>query len=270
MVYKNNFVATIKVNGKILRESKETVAVPFGSEYSIYLKNLSTVRAIVRISVDGQDATEGVWLIAEANSPLELERFIRNGNRDKGNRFKFIQRTDQIEEHRGIGAEDGIIRVEYKFETTPIVYTPYIPYNKHNYDPYPSYWDVTCGGISGDLNDTVPYNNGFSKSVVSSAYKVPESTRSITRSVLNKSVSINDAGITVAGSESNQRFIQGSRFPTEASSHTIILRLVGKVGDSPVTEAVTVQHKPTCTTCGKVNKATHLFCGRCGTSLVLL
>jgi len=48
-MYKEQMVAAVKVGGKVLRENGETVVLPFGSEYSVYLKNLNTVRA----GVDG-------------------------------------------------------------------------------------------------------------------------------------------------------------------------------------------------------------------------
>ena len=48
MMYESKLAAAIKVNGKVLREfNKDTVYIPFGSEYSILLKNLNTKRAIV-------------------------------------------------------------------------------------------------------------------------------------------------------------------------------------------------------------------------------
>ena len=89
MVYQNKLVACVKVNGQVLRESGEnTVTLPFGSEYSVFLKNLNSVRAIARVSIDGKDTTEGTWLIVPANGTLELERSILNGNFDSGNRFR--------------------------------------------------------------------------------------------------------------------------------------------------------------------------------------
>jgi hypothetical protein len=53
MMYSNKLVASIKSNGKILREFNDKVYVPFGTEYSILIKNLNTVRASVNIFVDG-------------------------------------------------------------------------------------------------------------------------------------------------------------------------------------------------------------------------
>jgi hypothetical protein len=301
MVYSNNFIATVKVDGKILRENKDVVALPFGSEYSIYLKNQNSVRAIVRVSVDGQplsDVADG-WIIIGANQTLDLERFIRNGNFQKGNRLKFIERTAQIEEHKGIGIEDGLVRVEYKFEK---VQTQWLG------NPYYTFYNTSIGGIQGGTlgcahNSNVTLTNsdsiggtvtttgsansvsysssGGSESFYKSAESVPSASclRSATkkgpsgqsRTIQAQNMCMmqetsNDAGITVAGSESNQKFSWGSYFPTEDTSHVITLKLVGRTEGRPIT----VKQKPVCTTCGKVNKATFKFCGRCGTALQLL
>jgi hypothetical protein len=77
----------------------------------------------------------------------------------------------------------------------------------------------------------------------------------------------NDAGITVAGSKSNQEFQSSWGFETESNSQVIVLQLRGVVGGDPVKKAVTVDFKPTCPTCGKVNKISHQFCSNCGTNL---
>lgn len=160
MVFHNQFVAAIKVNHKVLRERGNVVAVPFGAEYSVFLKNLGTVRSLAKVTIDGQEATEGTWLIVPANSSVELERFIRNGNMEHGNRFRFIKRTSQIEEHRGIQADDGLVRVEYKFERLPDpevhthYYTHYHPSWWYNW-PYYSPTRIDCfTNTSGTIHTT--------------------------------------------------------------------------------------------------------------------
>ena len=140
MVYSHQFVAAVKVNGSILREAAGKVAVPFGSEYAVYLKNLASVRAMARVEIDGTDATEGTWLVLAPNSSIDLERFIRNGNLQSGNRFKFIKRTSKIEEARGIKGEDGLVRIEYKFEKLPDPEVHTHHYHHHHDYPYYPYW----------------------------------------------------------------------------------------------------------------------------------
>ena len=295
MVYSENFIATVKIGGKILRENKDVVALPFGSEYSIYLKNLNSVRAVVRVSVDGQplsDVADG-WIIIGANQTLDLERFIRNGNFQKGNRLKFIERTAQIEEHKGIGVEDGLVRVEYKFEK---IQTQWLGYPTYYCGGLNSNYTVSSSSVtSGTLGSAgnVSYSsNGGSESFYESAETAAPAAKCLrskksggpsgqSRSIQAQQMTnvnmveqsaANDAGITVAGSESNQRFSWGSYFPTEDNSHVITLRLVGRTEGNSILIArpITVQQKPICTTCGKVNKATFKFCGRCGTALQLL
>ena len=115
-MYSNKMVASIKANGRILRENKDTVYIPFGSEYSFLLKNLHTQRAVVNIFIDGEDIVEG-GLVLDPNREVNLERYVKNGNLTEGNRFKFIERTQAVEDGpRGIKLEDGLIRIEFQYE----------------------------------------------------------------------------------------------------------------------------------------------------------
>ena len=118
-MYGNKLAAAIKVDGKILREFKDTVYIPFGAEYTILVKNLEGRRAVVNVFIDGDNAVPG-GLVLGANQEVELERKIVNNNLREGNRFKFIERTENIENGpRGIKLEDGLIRIEYQFEIEP-------------------------------------------------------------------------------------------------------------------------------------------------------
>jgi len=107
MTYKNYFVVEVKSKGKILRVKNGVISLPFGSEYSIFLKNLNSRRASVKVHVDGQDILDCHSLILEPNSGTELEGFL-NGTVAR-NKFKFIQKTKEIQDHRGDKIDDGII-----------------------------------------------------------------------------------------------------------------------------------------------------------------
>ena len=125
MMYNQKLVASIKANGKVLREFKDTIYIPFASEYSVLIKNLNTVRALVNVYIDGENAVPG-GLVINPGQSVDLERWIKNGNLSEGNKFKFIERTAAIEDGpRGIKLEDGLIRVEYQFEIPrpPITWT---------------------------------------------------------------------------------------------------------------------------------------------------
>jgi hypothetical protein len=272
MMYSQKFVAVIKVNGSILRETSNAVTLPFGSEYSVLLKNLNSVRSLVKVSVDGQDATEGTWLIIPGNGSLELERFIRNGNFDRGNRFKFIERTQSVEDHRGIGAEDGLVRVEYKLEhVRPVVEVPirryydeWVPVPRPYYPPYPPRPRPWYGVPSRTLRSSA------SMSASRPGMRKPMHPTRSAGPKMEKMSARTDVGITVPGSESNQRFVNGEYFPTESYSEVIVLRLRGAIAGKTVIRAVTVKAKLSCQTCGKTSKAGADFCAGCGAALVLI
>jgi hypothetical protein len=281
MMFAQKFVCAVKVNGKILRESSNLVTLPFGAEYEILLKNLNSRRAMVSVSVDGVNATDGKLIIG-ANSSVTLQRFIRNGNLSSGNRFKFIERTSGIESHRGIKEDDGLIRAEFWQEkekpqeiTETIIrrYYDQLPW----YDPYPVYprpwlriWNdgityTSSSGLSGTVQDS-EFSKYAGQASGSSSDEGPIGG-GIMRAM---NMAVNTAGITVPGSESNQQFHNVSGFPLESQSTVIVLQLRGEIGGVAVEVPVTVDRKPECVTCGKVNKAANKFCTDCGTALQLI
>lgn len=259
MMYNSKMVATIKSNGKVLREFKEKVLIPFASEYSILLKNLNTQRAEVHVYIDGEDQTpDGLCL--DAGRECELERSIKNGNLKEGNRFKFVERTDAVEQHRGIKLEDGIVRIEYRFEKPQVS----IPINQ-----MPSYqWNSILRGIQdGSITASGASGSAYGGNASYGAM-INNVQCSATSANAAPQAFYNDAGITVAGSKSTQSFTTVSMGAMETETHTIVLQLLGETPDNrPVQKAVTVKAKPKCDTCGHTNKATAEFCNKCGTSL---
>jgi len=269
-MYQSKLVASLKANGKILREFKDTVYIPFGSEYSILLKNLNTQRACVNVFLDGENVVPG-GLVINAGQEIDLERWIKNGNLSEGNRFKFIERTTAIENGpRGIKLEDGLIRIEFQFEK------PYIP----------PQWDNKSSWISASGSTTpTSYNvNGamrgvdFSKNgaIMAQAASAAVDKYCADNGIMNTSevhdgtatMDWNDVGITVPGSKSTQSFTTVTMGILEAEKHTIVLKLLGETpNNKPVLQPVTVKAKPKCVTCGKMNKAHAKFCVECGTAL---
>lgn len=245
-MYESKMAAAIKVSGKVLREFKDTVYVPFGSEYSILLKNLNTTRAVVNVFIDGEDMVPG-GIVLNAGQEVDLERSVKNGNLTEGNRFKFIERTGAVEQHRGVKLEDGLVRIEYQFEQPP----------------RPIVWNTS------NINSIYP-QGGILRSSENKAWPVGSVTCSATSATydaysVNSSHSLlNDAGITVPGSKSEQKFQTTYVGTLESTKHSMVFKLLG--GEA-VKQAITVKHKPKCVTCGKQNKATAKFCTECGTAL---
>jgi len=79
---------------------------------------------------------------------------------------------------------------------------------------------------------------------------------------------VDDSGITVPGSQSNQEFHTSAPFQVYDNSEVLVIRLRGEVAGKKVKKAVTVKTKTICETCGKVNKkGVNKFCSECGTAL---
>jgi hypothetical protein len=266
MTYKKNFVLAVKVNGKILRESGEEVQLPFGSEYSVLIKNLNPVRAMAQISIDGKEAT--TWLVLPANGEMEVERFLRSDNLKQGNSFKFIERTQAVEDHRGIQLEDGLLRVEFKKELVfemPKVVEHHTYHYHHDCWPYPYYrrfYDYL--GPVWNTN-TVMNSNKTTRSLSGTVH----SQNMMMSAQCMKLADENTSGITAPGAVSNQQFVSVSSFQTEASE-VLTLKLIGKHGKVDVQRPVTVDLRAVCQTCGKRAKGAAKFCSGCGTSLQII
>lgn len=235
MPFKNNFVVAIKVNNNILREIEDKVYLPFNSEFSILLKNLNSVKANVNIWIDGTLVTERWPLTINANSSFELERYIKNGNLEQGNRFKFIQKTDSIEEYRESKIDDGLIRIEFSFAKSKNHYIPQIPPLEPN-------------RIWGPAQS--PFGPLYCSNDIRSQFNV-------------------SSGITVPGSISNQKITTLQILDTDPAN-VIVIQLFGNVNSSEITKPITVKSKLKCQTCGKINKIQSKFCNNCGTSLEII
>jgi len=268
MMYNNKLACAIKNNGKVLREEGDTVKLPFGCEYSILLKNLNSVRALVDVEIDGTKVSEGGFVV-NPNESIDIERFVKDV--DKGNRFKFIERTKQVENSRGIGVGDGLIRVSFKFEKV----------NQYNQDMYDLYrpilrYDVpqhtTIFPNTVTCSDKIePKKSIFrSMNIPQNTANLQSSSQNVNVSTLSNNAEVNDVGITVPGSVSDQQFEFVSEFPTENEEYVMVLQLVGYADSKPVKRAVSTRDKLKCVTCGKVNKSSSKFCSVCGTSLVII
>lgn len=261
MMYNKKMVASVKCGGKVMREHGDTVYIPYGSEYSLLLKNLSTQRALVNIEIDGKNVVKG-GLIVGNNQSIDLERFVIDNDLNKGPRFRFIEKTENISNTRGDRVDDGIIRVSYKFEKPPVTtwYTQSSPFRS-----YPSYYDgsvlnnISVGSTIYGSSTTVNYCN----TIGDAGQKGPKGPVGIAG---DKGFQ-GDQGITTYGSESNQKFQTGSIGSLEYEEHVIVLNLKGDIGQVKVSQPIFVKTKIKCEVCGHKNPSLSKFCGDCGTNL---
>lgn len=274
MTYQDKFVAEVKVNGRILRVKDGAVYLPFGSEYTLYLKNLNSRRASINVSIDGEDALDNHSLILDANSSTELQGFLR-GNVAR-NRFRFINKTKQIAEHRGDKADDGLIRIEFAFEKPrpepwikdTIKEVKEIHHHHHNEPIQWTYyntsdWNTSRGIDKGATSGPVGQSTFTMSNSADMSNVVCDSLGVETQSVPNA-----DEGITVKGSEIHQSFRYATMGDLEEST-VIVINLKGLTGETnkPIQEAVTVKTKVTCPTCGSKSSSAAKYCAKCGTFL---
>jgi len=260
MTFKKQFIAVIKCQTQILREVDNVVHLPFGEHFSIFLKNLETRKAQVEISIDGKSI--GSTIIVPPNSEIEIERFLDDVN--TGNKFKFIRKTNKIVQVRGDRVDDGIVRVQFTFETEkPEVEHVRIEY----YDPpYYRPWRQPCI-IRGTYDP--PYYTCNSQSVGVSTGNSLHSMQ-ISNSLNSMNVSSNiqsDEGITTKGEVSNQKFVYGTIGKLEENSHVITIYLKGTNSKGKINDPITVKKKISCSVCGTSNRSNVKYCSECGTYL---
>lgn len=245
MMYNKKLIVVIKSNGKVLREFNDEVYIPFGSDYSIFIKNKDcNKKALVNISIDGKDVLDGNSIVISTNTDIELKGFM--GGKNVNNKFRFIEKTDKIDAHRGNHIEDGLVEVTYRFEELS-KFKNNIDNMMWIYNYYPT-----------DVKYT---STNYYSSNISSEYRANSS--------------INTDGITVKGQETSQSFIDGYIGNLESLTYTIILKLKGKRHSNrknkskikQVSNPITVKTKLQCSSCGRLWKSSIKFCGSCGTYL---
>jgi hypothetical protein len=270
MTYQSNLVASVKANHKIVKEHRTpgqvAVYLPFGTEYSILFKNLHARKASVKVSIDGTDVLYGKSLLIEPNKELELKRFLNELN--KGNKFKFIEKTEEISDHRGDKIDDGIIRIEYQFEAPVPVFVN------------PAWWTTTFGG-GGTIyrQSSITRNTLYSANVGSAVSSSSDAMRSaasmnvapMSMNFCNTTVSSVPDGITVQGSVSNQQFQQGYIGALESQVHVINIVLKGRATlEEEIQKVIYSRDKIQCPTCGHWNKSSFKFCPQCTTAVHII
>jgi len=237
-------------------KSGGSIYLPFGSEYSILLKNKDARKVSVGIEVDGCDVLNGNKLIMHGNETQDIKGFMRSMSNT--NRFRFIKKNREIQKHRGDRIDDGLIRITYQFEKQyeePITIT-------WTYPTYPSYPKYGC---SGDLyySDN-SFSSASNKLIGSRACKSSGTTSCC---FVDNSPRA-DEGITVKGKDIGQQYVYGTIGSLEHEVHTIVLHLMGtNRSNKTITRPITIKTKFKCVTCGRKNKSSNKYCYNCGTYL---
>lgn len=260
-MYKDKFVLSIIHDGRPVKETggsyNRQVAIPFGSEYKIRLKNKNDRSCTARVTIDGVLASNMGDVIVNAGGTIDLERFITTSLKN-GKRFKFVS-VDHPNVDDPTKSENGIIRVEFRLAKKyddlrirpgfdiPYSYCP--PFKEDNWGMKDSGWryfsdpnNSTCGDF-GNVTYTASKSKSSGDTVMSCCSY------------------FNDAGATIEGSKSNQSF-QYSNLDVEFRPSTILeLKLVG-LKTRPVN-----RNMKYCSQCGRRVKQRDKYCSACGNRL---
>jgi len=240
-MHNNGFVAFIKSGDVVLRENySQEVFLPYNSEYSIGLKNISDKKALVSVHIDGTNVLGGSSLIIDSKSDMILERFILDGNLNSGKRFKFVS-LDNPGVQDPSSSFNGEIKIEYQFEKFD--YNKFIEeLNKYN-NPYPS---IPLWGEGKNYK-------AFWRDSGTADY-IPKASFTYCSCNCNT----NDLGATIEGSNSNQIFKYGNIGELDYHKYVIILKLRHKK------EMLSVNDSIYCINCGNKVKINHRYCFKCG------
>ena len=286
MTYKDQFVVEVKADGQILRVRDGSVYLPFGCEYSILLKNLNSRKASVKVSIDSEDVLDGNSLILDPLVTHELQGFLR-GITAK-NRFRFIQKTEEIQKHRGDKVGDGLVRVEFAFEKPrpePIIQKIIKEVEEHHYVHH-TYWPKRYTWYDdgwqyvSNYNDTIKYaspnisSGGEDQSVFMNQVQsrgmsnVVQDSLGVQASFTMDNTPNVDEGITVKGNEIHEQYMYGMIGDLEEASVIVIaLKGMQRGPGVVVQDPITVKTKLECSSCGLKSKSSFKFCPNCGTFL---
>lgn len=237
-MFKNNLVAVVKCNGRIVNDIYGEVRLPFGSDYTLYFKNKDSRRVVVNVDIDGADVLDGSSLVINGNSTAELKGRI--GGTNVKNFFRFIKKTRKISEYRGDKIDDGLVRISFKYEDiVPSFWYPTHHITTHWYD-----------------NSSVPSDRSYKYTFSNTA-----------KNSAKFSCNVSDNGLTVDGAETYQNFTNTHIKRLESKESVIVLSLKGLVKGKKINKPEFIRDKITCNICGTKHRLKNKFCSECGSYL---
>ena len=280
-MYKDKFVLSVIHDGSPVKEtgrrSKKEVAIPFGSEYRIRLKNKNSRSCTARVFIDGRRVSElGDFIIYDGGT-VDLERFV-DRSLDNGKRFKFVS-LDHEDVDDPTSSDNGIIKVEFRLakQFDGIKILPPRPWPEPPKDAWPTqpdagpyyednngtkwgrtHWDSeTVEGFTGGTT-TVNYCNSTGGDTGNSDRGFKKCKGKVTSNVTMDAMV--DAGATVEGGKSGQSFTYSDLKVDNTRVVTLRLKMVG------INKERSMGKYKYCTNCGSGVRRKDKYCSECGHS----
>jgi hypothetical protein len=253
MSYSNNFVVCVLVDGKVLEERADgVVPIPFGSEYTIRLRNKNSRKAVAKVFIDNEDKTNGGSVVVNANDYVDLERSTLDSDNQK---FKFVKSDSPQAADAGKSPDkdfNGVIRIEWKLEVEQ-------PKVQKEYVPYPVPWPQPIWP-----RRPYPWHLPERYGIVKERYGIIDTSSSPMSFCSNRTRSLKSSdlseGCTVQGSQSTQTF---RNVHIKLESTTTVMQLVLR-GYNIERPAEVLAEGKYCTECGAKAAKRAKFCANCG------
>ena len=124
----------VLVDGKVAQElANGTTIIPFGSEYVLRFRNKNHKRAVVKFSIDGEDAS-GSGYVIPANSSIDIKRYA---HKDVAFKFVDLNSPEAIEFGKNGDNKDkikGVVEAHFYLEKDKA-------WNYSYYKNVNQYWD---------------------------------------------------------------------------------------------------------------------------------
>lgn len=280
VMYSNNFVVCIIVNGHISEETKDgIITLPFDTEYKIRVRNKHNRRAVAQVFVDDENVSLG-GVVVNGNSFVDID-----GPVGKHVNFRFVSAKSEAAIDAGknnkTDGSNGVIRVEWRLEKERIVPTyvaprqfrpittpSWPPQPPRPYEPtwigkelYANKHGQSRGMSAGPCGQSVGFaEEEYTKGLCSFADS-------------GEKISSHKEGCTVEGSYSNQNW-STQYVDLENCAPTIIrivlrgIEPVATISGEAYTQVTGSTSVPHCENCGaKAKKKKAKFCWQCGNRL---
>ncbi len=241
MVYQNKFVLCVLVNGNIVKEQSDgSVCIPFGSEYTVRLRNKNNRRVLVVLYIDGENVSEGGFIV-NANDYVDIKRPV---NVDRAFKFVSLQSADAQDfgKNGPSTSVTGKIEARFYFEKEPYVkkYTtvplPYTYEKPWVSQPILKWSSSTKSSLTSELQNSQITNDADTCGLYSGEIKLCDTTSippqndcclqsfGFSGQLHSSSVQGFSDGCTVEGSETGQNFAT-TVFCAESTCTTLVVTL---------------------------------------------
>ena len=216
-MYSNDFVVCVCKDGKAVDEDRGgVVRLPFGQEYTIYLKNKHSRRAVADISIDGEHMGE---FVVGAHSSVYIKRPA-----DRDAAFRFVSATSDAAKKEGKSEDDasGVITVKWSLEKVRYIRHEYVPTST----PIP--WKSPSPYGRSILRSTEFYSQSFNTDAQPAACFncCSDFDGEVKTSGGIQLPEVSNVGVTVDGGRTNQSFYEVN-IDIEDTSTTMIIILRG-------------------------------------------